>query len=151
MRKMTNLFDFRPTWRGRFTDSLSRAKGLRPFDAIGYDVLGYPRCYICGRQEDFIFNSVLLIRHFDMSLDNKLVYICTDHGRVTNYDCTTSESIELPLPKPYWRRRIRDTFYQVVLNVVIPARFAWFFIYDTFMWYVGIWFYLFWRNLKLNH
>lgn len=140
--------DFRPSIKQALWDSWYQAKGLRRVDVIGYCLRGFPKCYICGRQKDFIFNFVKLFLFFDMSLDNKLVYICDDHGRITDYDCTTGESLLLPLPKPYWYRQVRDTYYWLILRVAIITRFAWFSSYNIFMWYIAIYPYIWYRNYK---
>lgn len=146
---MTTIFDFRPSLHRMIWESWHQAKGLRWFDAAGYAIKGYPTCYICGRQKDFVFDFVKLIPYFDMSrADNKLVYICDDHGRITDYDCTTGESLLLPLPKPYWYRRMRNAVQWLILSAVIPARFIWFFVNSVFMWHIIIWFYWYARKLK---
>jgi len=143
---MLQLLDFRPSIKSLFWDCWYQAKGLTWRDAFWYSITNWPECYICHRKRDFIFNLVPLIPYLDMSLDNKLVYVCKDHGQVTDYDCTTGEKIQLPLPVPYWQRRARNYFYWLILTVVTLARFAWFFVYHSFMWYVWIYLYLWLRK-----
>lgn len=121
------------TLKGLFYQAISRAKGFR----FTWGRLSY--CYICGRQEDLIFGLVKLIPFFDMSLENKLVYICDDHGRVTDYNCVTGEPIELPLPRSYGYRIFRNTLQNLILQIAFIARFTWIFSYSCFMWYVAIW------------
>jgi hypothetical protein len=141
------IIEFRPSLKRLFCDCWYWARGLQgAYDAYYYN--GWPNCYICGRKRDFIFNLVPLMPYLDMSLDNKLVYICKDHGRVTDYDCTTGEKTQLPLPVPYWQRGIRNSFYWLILTVVTLARFAWFFVYHSFMWYVWIYLYLWLRKCR---
>lgn len=142
------LIQFRPSFKEALWRSWYEAKGLRWFDAIGYKIRGIPKCYICGREKDFLFNFTRLIYYFDMSLENKLVRICDDHGRVTDYDCTTGEPIELPLPRPYWQRRLRNVAQWVILNLAYVARFAWFFVYSLFIWHIAIYPYFWYRELK---
>jgi hypothetical protein len=143
------LLDFRPSIKSLFWDCWYWAKGLHgTYDAFGYYYYGWPKCYICGRKRDFVLNLVPLIEYFDMSLDNKLVYICKDHGRVTDYNCATGEKIELPLPTPYWQRSIRNVVYSFILTTATLVRFTYFFSYHLFMWYVAIWFYLWYKQLS---
>jgi hypothetical protein len=144
------ILDLRPSWVQVFWDAQARAKGLSYFDAIGFAIRGHPQCYICGRQRDFIFDFVRLIPYKDMSLDNKLVYVCDDHGRVTDRNCITDESLQLPLPRSYWYRWIRNTLQFAVLKITILARFIWFFAYIAFMWYVAIWPWWLWKQYKTN-
>lgn len=145
---MSQLTDYRPSIKRLLYDCWYWGKGLNYRDAYWYHYSGWPKCYICGRKRDFIFNLTPLIPYFDMSLDSKLVYICKDHGRVTDYDCTTGKRIQLPLPTPYWQRSIRNAIYSFILTVVILARFAWFFVYHSFMWYVWIYPYLWLKKCR---
>lgn len=133
------------TLRDLIQQSVGAAKGYH------YRWWAEPRyCYICGRQEDRIFEFTRLTPFFDMSLENKLVYICDDHGRVTDYDCVTGSPVELPLPRPYQYRRIRNILQATVLQIAFILRFVWFFSYSWFMWYVAIWPYWLWKSYKLN-
>lgn len=134
------------TLRDLFRQAVARARGYRH-----YCLWNKPRhCYICGRQEDRIFGFTWLIPFLDMSLENKLVYICDDHGRVTDWDCTTGELVELPLPGSYWYRRLRNFTQELILPTAFVIRFAWFFGYSWFMWYVAIWPYWLWKSYKIN-
>jgi hypothetical protein len=98
------------------------------------------KCYICGREKDYLFDFVQLVPFLDISSE-RLVYICDDHGRVTDYNCLTGEPVNLPLPKSYWHRKIRNFFQKIILWLAIIPRFIWFLFYDAFMWYLMIWFY----------
>lgn len=128
------MITFRPSLSTLLAEAWYRAKGLR----FPYPYWHIAVCYICGRQEDFVFNFVELVPYFDMSLPYKarLVHVCTDHGRITNYNCITGEAVTLPLPKPYWMRKLRDAYQQLALKAAIAARFAWFASYTVFFWYV---------------
>lgn len=132
------------TLRDLIWQSITTAKGYRHWWDRPY------HCYICGRQEDHIFEFTRLTPFFDMSQDVKLVYICDDHGRVTDYDCVTGEPVELPLPRPHWYRLLRDIVQVIILRVAFVFRFAWFFSYSCFMWYIAIWPYWLWKSYKLN-
>lgn len=140
------LKEFRPSLKEEFLLSWYQAKGLRP--PFFWEFGDKAECYICGRKKDYLFNFTKLIYYFDISLENKLVYICDDHGRITNYDCTTGEPIELPLPRPYWQRRLRNTVQWIILNLAYIARFVWFFDYNLFMWYAAIYAYYWYRQCK---
>jgi hypothetical protein len=129
---------FRPSLKTAMYEAYYSAKGLTLHDAMMYKAFGgFPQCCICNRYEDFIFDAVKLYRYWD-AYSHQMLWICTDHGKVIDYNCITGEKLELPLPMPYWKRHIRDFLHRLVLYTVIPVRFVWYFSYSMLMWYVLI-------------
>ena len=139
--------DFRPSLYRIAWESWYQAKGMDRRGFLHYGIFGLSKCFICGREEDLILNSVKLIPYFDIP-SKSLVRICTDHGRVTEYNCVTGLPIQLPLPTPYWHRHIRDTIWFLTLRLVIYPRFVWFFIVSVLMWYILLYPHYWFRKLQ---
>ena len=129
------------TLRDLIWQSVAAAKGCRWLPH---------HCYICGRQEDFIFGLTQLIPHLDMSLEDKLVYVCDDHGKVTDYNCVTGEVVVILLPRPYWYRCLRNFVQRLILQIAFIVRFVYFFSYSWFIWHVAIWLVFIYRFRKRN-
>lgn len=124
---------FRPSIFALLCESKSHALGYRyhpPFREL-------PVCYICGRKTGSILDFVKLIPFWESSL-SQIVYVCDDHGQVTDYNCLTGESVQFSPPKPYWYRAVRNFLQDHLFNITYNLRLIWFFIYGWFMWYVAL-------------
>jgi len=137
------LIEMRPSIKSLFWECWYQAKGLTWRDAFWYSITNWPKCYICSRKVDFIFNLTKTITIWDESLQ-KVERVCLDHGGIW-WDCHMGKEYTF-VTIPYWQRSIRNTIYSLVLITVTLTRFIWFFSYHLFMWYVYLFVYLQVRN-----
>lgn len=143
---------FRPTWKRRIFESWVKATGyswheynwLQTRKHLGRD---NSKCYICNRKQNKILDWVKLIPTYDEQ-SQSLEYVCSDHGGIW-WSCLEGKEVIFS-HKPYWQRNIRDFYYFVLQQTVIPIRFVWFFLNDIYFWYIAIHFYWAWKELKIK-
>lgn len=151
----SNLFfyidNFKPSWKRRAYESWVKANGLTPREAVWLQVRkelerdNFDKCYICDLTPKRVLGLTNLIPTYDENLKS-IEYVCSDHGGEW-WNCLTGEAVIFS-HKPYWKRQLRNNFYNFISAIITPVRFTFFFLQDIYFWHVAIWFYWGWKELK---
>lgn len=117
----------------RIAETWFRATGYR--DPYLCYLTRLDHCYICGKQEDLLFNFARLIPVWSNE-DIDFRYICRDHGGKTGeiiFNSLTGEQESIPPAQPWPIIMAKNIGQSLYLKGAIGLRFAWFLIRDWFI------------------
>lgn len=137
---MSNAFlDFRPSLKELFLDAQRMARKFPSACRL------FPEkqdvCFFCGKKEDYIFGFVTFIPVY-FGENYGIRYVCNSH-KGEWWNCQTGEMVINP-----GKSGLLSFYHQIVLVLVILIRFIGFFLYGVFMWYLAIYPYYWYRQLK---
>lgn len=154
------LQQIKPSFKVQIYRSWYEAKGVSWFRATGMSTYsGWPKCYLCGRQADYLYNFTTLVWQLR---NGELVQVCLDHPKPNHpkdividglsynelVDASTGLIVKLPPPSSVAYKRTRNAIRGAVLLLSYIPRFAWFFVRDLWLWNVAFPVVMWWRTLK---
>lgn len=134
-----DMLIFRPSLREMYFESREKARNS-PYPHRFF--AKEDECLFCGKERDYLFDFMVLTPVY-LGESLGIRYICNSH-KGEWWNCETGEKV-INAGKP----ELLSLFHQIILGLVIPIRTIWFFLYDSFMWYVAVYpYYFFYRQLK---